>query len=489
VLEVEFQMKIRYALLCGAACLYGFAALAQDAVPAAPKEAVKADISPGQIYLMDAHGLSAAEAQERLLLQEQVSATAASLAQKYPDDFGGVWIEHDPVYRIVVAFKNAEQRSAVRETIPPAQRRYVQIRNVRNSVKEREAIADRIIAAVGSLGIPYVSYYEHRSDDVVIEVAADESIGRIRQALPSDLQSSVKIIRGAIPQPMQATGSVAGDYVYPGFWWSQTSGGAYSCSFSFAAKDSQNREGILTGGHCPKTNAYLYRGNPTPHWISLALTSIDYYGYGTKFDYRFYRTAPMGTGAWLWFDNSSTKIKGTENDGTALGSQSSANVIAGYPADGYWKVVGTYGYYDQKVGDVLCKTGHSSGLTCGKVTHGWYTYNNAKGWVETGQSSQRYYAFAGDSGGAVFTSPVNGGVKAAGIVTAATYYYPNLKPDGSPDQPGTEKACSSVMEGNAAYDSNLYPGVAQIPDCRMVHMPIDYINFHQTLTVLTQPAG
>lgn len=461
----------------------------QDNAPPEPTEAVKAEQSPGQLYLMEEHGISASEAAERIELQEQVSTTAARLAGEYPEDFGGVWIEHEPVYRIVVAFKDADQRKSVRETIPAAQRRYVQIRNVRQSVAEREATADRIIAAIGQLGIPYVSYYEHRTDDTVIEVGSDASVGRVRQALPNDLQSSVKIIRGSIPRAAQATGSVSGDYVYPGFWWSQTSGGPYSCSFSFAAKDSQNREGILTAGHCPKTDAHMYRANPSPHWLSLALSTIDYYGYGTKFDYRFYRTAPMSTGAWLWFDNSSTKIKGKEADGTSLASHSSANVISGYPADGYWKVVGTYGYYDQKVGDVLCKSGHSSGLTCGKVTHGYYTYNNAKGWIETGQSSQRYYAFAGDSGGAVFTSPVNGGIKASGIITAATYYYPNLKPDGTPDKPGTEKACSSVMEGNSSYDSNLYPGVAQISDCRMIHMPIDYINFHQTLTVLTQPAG
>lgn len=45
------------------------------------------------------------------------------------------------------------------------------------------------------------------------------------------------------------------------------------------------------------------------------------------------------------------------------------------------------------------------------------------------------------------------------------------------------------MEGNATYDSNLAPGVAQIADCRMIHMPIDYIDDQQLLTVLTQPAS
>lgn len=50
-------------------------------------------------------------------------------------------------------------------------------------------------------------------------------------------------------------------------------------------------------------------------------------------------------------------------------------------------------------------------------------------------------------------------------------------PNGSPIcDSGDERVCSSSMEGNSSYDSNLYPGVAQIQDCRMIHMPIDYID-------------
>lgn len=465
------------------------AATGQVAEPQKPQVAVTADRSPGQIYLMEAHGISAAEAAERLALQDAVAQTAQRLAAEFPDDFGGAWIEHEPTYRIIVGFKNAEQRRAVRDTIAPQQRRFVQIRNVRQSVREREATSDAIIAALRALGLRYVSYYEHQTDDMIIEVGSDLSVGRIRQALPQGLQDNVKIVRGNVPAPLQATGAVAGDYVYPGFWWAATSGGGYTCSFSFAVRDNQNRDGILTAGHCPSGPAYLYRANPAPHWISLAAATVSFFATGTKYDYRFYPTQGMATGAWLWFDNSTSKIRGSDLDGTSLAGSSSANVIAGYPADGYWKVVGTYGYYDQKVGDVICKSGHSTGLTCGKVTHGFYTYNGAKGWIETGQSTQRYYVFAGDSGGAVFTSPVNGAIKAAGIISAATIYDPTLNPDGTSNGSGDEKACSSVMEGNATYDSNIAKGVAQISDCRMVHMPIDYIDDQQMLTVIIQPAS
>lgn len=468
-------------------------ALAQDAVPTPPEGgpvATKAAISPGARYLMELYKISADEAMMRLNLQDEVTALATTLAAENPDDFGGVWIEHEPTYKIVVAFKGADLRSKVRDAVEPKLRRYVQIKNVRTSVKEREIISDRIITALSNLNLEYVSYYEHKSDDFVIETTSDLSIGKIRQSLPQDLQSSIKIRKGSVPRKIQASNFQSGDATYPGFWWSATSGGPYVCSFSFAAKDNQGRSGILTAGHCPNTDAFLYDTTPSPHWIKLAKASVNWNIDRTKYDYRFYLTTGIDTGAWLSYNNTDRKIFGTDMDFTPLSGYSSRNVISGYPASGYYKVIGTYGYYDQKVGDVICKTGHSSGLTCGQITHGYYTFNGAKGWIETGLSTQYYYVIGGDSGGAVFTSPnVNGEIKAAGIVTAATIYDPTLNPDGTPNNSGDEKECSSAMEGNRSYDNNLAPGVAAIQDCKMVHMPIDYIDDQQLLTIITQPAS
>ncbi len=205
--------------------------------------------------------------------------------------------------------------------------------------------------------------------------------------------------------------------------------------------------------------------------------------------YRYYLTSGLVTGAWLSFDNSSTKIYAKAPDGTSYTGNSAQNIIGGYAANGYFAVTGTYGYYDQKAGDVICKTGHSTGFTCGQVTHGSYTYNGAKGWIETGLSSQFIYSTWGDSGGAVFTSPNSKGeIKAAGVIAAAITYDPTPNSDGTTNNSGDEKPCLSTMENNSAYSTSLNPGVAAITDCRMVHMPIDYVDDQQLLTIMTQPA-
>ncbi|NJO84350.1 MAG: hypothetical protein HC828_17270 [Blastochloris sp.] len=49
-------------------------------------------------------GITPAEALRRLELQDAVSRLENALAAEHPDTFAGLWIQHEPVYRIVVAF-------------------------------------------------------------------------------------------------------------------------------------------------------------------------------------------------------------------------------------------------------------------------------------------------------------------------------------------------------------------------------------------------
>jgi hypothetical protein len=90
--------------------------------------------------------------------------------------------------------------------------------------------------------------------------------------------------------------------------------------------------------------------------------------------------------------------------------------------------------------------------------------------IETGQSSQYIYVWEGDSGGAVFRTPTSTGtIIALGIAVAAEKYDPNGIPGDYDDQ-----ACTSDTES-----------LGDTGDCWMIHMPIDYIDDHQLLTVET----
>ena len=406
---------------------------------------------------MDRHGLSAAEAAERIALESDISALAARLQASGSAEYGGMWIEHEPVYKVTLAFTREADRKALTDSIDSKLRRYVQFKTVRSSVAQREAEIDRVIAALAPLNLEYSSFYEHRNDSLIIEADEDRAVQIIRRAIPQDLQNFIQVRKGNVPKKIQATGVRAGDGVYSGWWYyDSTAGGLHECSFAFNVTDNQNRAMILSAAHCqPET--YIYY---TDHWVSLAAPTIRFLT--GKYDYRAQFTSPLATGPWVYYDNG--KISYT-------GYTSRSNAVLGYPASGYFKVTGTRGYYDQVVGQVICKSGRSSGLSCGKITHGYYTLNGAKGWIESGESAQYIYATFGDSGSGVFSAPTStGSVLAVGISANATVYDPT---PASPSS-GDERPCTSDDEA-----------AGRISDCRLIHMPIDYIDDQQLLTVVT----
>lgn len=103
---------IKYAqngvLTLAAALIFVTQAAAQpDSPPSEPKAAARSDTPAGERYLMDLYKISAADAKERIALQDQVSALVLTLGQTNSDSFGGIWIQHEPVYKIMIGFKDA----------------------------------------------------------------------------------------------------------------------------------------------------------------------------------------------------------------------------------------------------------------------------------------------------------------------------------------------------------------------------------------------
>jgi streptogrisin D len=464
------EWSMRNTSLLPGLLLAGSAAIASAQTPAAPpppakmppppseETVTKAAVPAGHRYLMERHKISAEEAAERIALEEEVSQLSNKLRLSDPDDFGDLWIEHEPVYRIVVAFLNNEDRSALRDQISPRLRRYVQFKQVKTSWKQREALIEQVVAALKPVGIDYYSFYDHRNDSIVIQTEADRAVQQIRQAIPNALQSFVTIRKGRVPRKMQATGARTGDYLHGGWWYylSNAGGTYHECSFAFNAKDNTGRPIILSAGHCEAPTHIYY----TDHWVSLPapIQDRDY----ERYDYQAQVITGLASGPWLYYQNG-------EISDPIYYKESSRNYIAGYPSSGYFKVVGTSGFYDQKVGQAICKSGRTSGLTCGKITHGWATVNGVSKWIESGESSQYLNAWEGDSGGGVFRSPTSTGtIVALGIISLAA----KDDPDGDPITPPI--ACTSDSEA-AGFTG----------DCWIIHMPIDYIDDHQLLTVET----
>lgn len=424
-------------LLIATLLLWATGALAQPAPPQPPANpekvgATRSDSPLGVTYLKQRYNISDEEARTRLALEDEVISLATRLRADGDPNFGGVWIEHEPVYRIVVAFADKDDRQALRASLSPQLRRYVQIKQVKRTEKQTSEAVDSIIAALNTAKIEYASGYNVKNDRFFVEVESNEVANQVRSLIPPQLRGDVDVQVRKLPKVSAAPiGVQPGDDIQAGHWYYTTNSfGTEDCTFGFNVRYGTT-PGILTAGHCnggvsSGTGQYWHYRNG--HWIRLPSPTIARWAYGTKYDYQFHETTGYTQGPWVYYNNKQNK--------------------AGYPAEGFFKVVGTIGYMSQTVGMVLCKSGRVTGLSCGDITHGWYTYNGAKGWILIQNSTEPQIADAGDSGSAIFRPPSStGNVIAAGSATAADH------------------GCIGAA-------------------CRLVSMPIDYIDDEIPITLM-----
>lgn len=383
------------------------------------------DGSPAIRYLMATYNIPETEARLRITLQEDVAALARTVRAEGDSAFGGIWIEHEPVFKIVVGFSDQKDRKALRDQISPKLRRYVQIKNVARSEAVISGQLDTLVAAIRSSGIQFTSGFSNRNEKFFVAVETNQSAQLVRSLIPAQLKGDVELRVEPLPKAQQVSGVRAGDEIQAGFDHYQNNNPVtQGCTYAYAVRyGAQRLPGVLTAAHCP--GAFLWRG----HWINLGPAVTSQNAANTKYDYKIHSTAGLTQGPWVWFRNIQS--------------------IPEFPSQGYYGVTGQLGYQGQKVGMVMCKSGQVTGITCGEITHGWYTFNGAKGWIEVSNTRQADLSAGGDSGGPWFMYPgTSSGVTAVGIHTAGT--------------------------GNCAGRS-----------CKAVYMPIDYISDHIPVTLVT----
>lgn len=102
-------------------------------------------------------GITPEEALRRLQLQDAVGRLDASLTAEHPDTFGGLWIQHEPVYRVVVAFTRdgeATVRPYVAGTPLEAE---IEVRAAEATLQELQAAQAAARRQLDALGLPFDS--------------------------------------------------------------------------------------------------------------------------------------------------------------------------------------------------------------------------------------------------------------------------------------------------------------------------------------------
>lgn len=425
------------------------AAAGQGEPPAAPPAPSPQNVTKsngaGLGYLKKRYRISDSEASERLALQDEVSALALRLAAENPDDFGGIFIEHQPVYRIVILFKDAQDRDALRASLSPSLRRFVQIQKAKYSEREWHERVDSLSKTLAAGGVRAVVGFNPSNEKFSVTVGEEAARARANALVPAELAPDAIVKVGLLPSDAQS-GYVSGDYTYGGWTLYDESGNPRSTS-GYVVRMSDSRYGITVTGHSSVPNPRLWVNG---HYVTLAAAAIT--NNSAQLDFKVHPTGSLAVSGYVAYTNNQP----------IRGYTSIVNSVPGYADSGYFGIKDGLYRVSNAYGDVRCKQGQRTGLSCGEVVDSYATYTTEDGITRTGMvalgySDQRVIAYSGDSGGPVFTPPASDGtVMPAGLVSS-----------------------SNGPAGGGPCDNAVYSG------CLMYYMPIDRINDLQPMQIKT----
>lgn len=347
--------RVRNLFLAGTTAAATAAMLATAPSAAATPEKAAADVPDGAVRAMAAHpDISRAEARDRVRAQDTKDALADKLSRELGAGAAGAYLER-ATGRLVVNVTSTAAADRVRETTarPRVVERGMDRLTRIQAALQRQAVTGATLAI------------DVHANEVDVAVPSSKDNARTQAFLERarSYGDAVDVERPAAAPRTQAV--YGGEAIY---------GGGYRCSTAFIAS-SGGTEYVLTAGHC--TDA-----------VSSWSVDEGYLGptVGSSFpgnDYGLIRN-----------DGGRNTVGQVIHNGGAY-----EITHAGNPP------VGTY----------VCKTGSTTGTTCGYIQRYNVTVNYPSGTVgdliETDVCTQ-----SGDSGGALYT----GGNEAVGIVSGGT---------------------------------------------------------------------
>jgi hypothetical protein len=105
--------------------------------------------------LMKEYSISQQEAQLRIDLQTEIIAMSEKLNTESDPAYADIYIQHEPVYKIIFSFADKKDRKAFLDQIDPKIRRYVQLKNATKSRADVGRDLDAIAASLRNSGIDY----------------------------------------------------------------------------------------------------------------------------------------------------------------------------------------------------------------------------------------------------------------------------------------------------------------------------------------------
>lgn len=381
-----------------------------------------AQAAPASVaYLTDRYGIPAAEAARRLALQERSGALAGTLAARFPDEYGGMWLDQAGGGLLTIGATRPEAIRPALAADPDAA--HLRVVPVGTALARLTDAATRLARTLGVTAGTDVVVDQRANELVVLTDGADDA--RLAGALAGagvPARSQARIAAGTVEKacdprycdraPMR--GGIRLDVP-------RDNGTVGGCTTGFNVRDKNNVDYVLTAGHCVLSSTHTHRDRTWHQYLGpkvpVGLESTNA-GLGENSYPNDYAVIPYQTGAlrdWAYPVRKAGATPSLVNYWCVKDNPrctSSRDVaITGYvpvtQVKAGWVVCATGSAYTPKAGEVYVDSGAGAGYLpgtrCGEVLG-----------TSTGGIDVRICARPGDSGGPLFTETDG---KALGILS------------------------------------------------------------------------
>jgi hypothetical protein len=313
-----------------------------------------------EIYASD-YDISVEEASRRLDLQNLIGKLNARLETKEADTFAGLWVEHEPEFRVYTRFTRDGDTAVRSYTKGTPLEGLVEAKAAESTLEELKAAEYRAARELEAEGIPADSALDVKENEVETFVAETSEVNEIRRSQEIRLPEEAAVIK--VPELSQPAANLYGGR------WLYLADSRLECTAGFAVKHRTMGRGIITAGHCAQRLYFSYER------LRLIGTGR-YYG---SYDVQWHKRKR----------NSNHRIKKLYWNGNRLRP-----------------VRGVKGRNPTFVGERVCKYGWATGRGCGIVRR----KNYRPGYVPRARATfmlvrnknNRDLSSRGDSGGPVF---------------------------------------------------------------------------------------
>lgn len=193
----------------------------------------------------DEFGVTLGEAVRRLELQDPIGKLSAELEANEKATFAGLFVEHEPEYRVVARFTRGGERTLGRYVEGGPLEGLVGAAPASATLSELKKSEINTTRTVRALGIRSESAVIVSGNRVELRVTDEQGLSRSLGAARAGLPEEVEVVE--VPELSQpgTEVSLAGlnlfRFDFPNFNW---------CTSGFSVRRDANREGVLTAGHC-----------------------------------------------------------------------------------------------------------------------------------------------------------------------------------------------------------------------------------------------